>query len=170
MTVPHRSTRGGRRAGFTLIELLIVIAIILAIGGLVLVNTLRASGRADTQLTQAQIQAFDRALEQFQVDMKRLPTQDEGIVVLWNKDLLEDDTEASKWAGPYLKKPSPTDQWGTEWIYRNPSEIEGIAYEIVSAGPDKEEDTDDDIGSADGLLDENGDAMDDFSDFSGSDS
>ena len=44
------------RAGFTLIELLIVIAIILAIGGLVLVNTLRASGRADSQLTQAQIQ------------------------------------------------------------------------------------------------------------------
>ena len=40
----------------------------------------------------------------------------------------------------------------------------------MSAGPDKEEDTDDDIGSADGLLDENGDAMDDFSDFSGSDS
>ena len=170
MTPPSRSTRSFRRAGFTLIELLIVIAIILAIGGLVLVNTLRASGRADTQLTQVQIQAFDRALEQFQIDMKRLPTEEEGIAVLWNKDLVEDDAEASKWAGPYLKKPSPADQWGTAWIYRNPSEIEGVAYEIVSAGPDKEEDTDDDIGSADDLLDENGEAMDDFSDFSGSDS
>ena len=106
MTPHHLPSRSPRRAGFTLIELLIVIAIILAIGGLVLVNTLRASDRADTQLTQVQIQAFDRALEQFQVDMKRLPTEDEGIAVLWNKDLVEDDTEAAKWAGPYLKKPS----------------------------------------------------------------
>jgi hypothetical protein len=57
------------------------------------------------------------------------------------------------------------DTWGTEWVYRNPSEIEGVAYDIVSLGPDKEEGTDDDITSNDGMVGEDGETLDEFSDF-----
>ena len=62
-----RRLRPARRGGFTIIELLIVIGIILAIGGLVLVNVVGASEKADKSLSLAQIQAFNRALEQFKV-------------------------------------------------------------------------------------------------------
>ena len=159
-----RSAHTARR-GFTIIELLIVIAIILAIGGLVLVNVLGASEKADRGTAMIQIQAFDRALEQFKIDMKRYPSDEEGLVVLWNKDSLEDEDEAAKWSGPYLKSPSVNDTWGSEWVYRNPSEIEGVAYDIVSVGPDKEEGTDDDISSNDGMVDADGEMLDEFSDF-----
>lgn len=154
------------RRGFTIIELLIVIGIILAIGGLVLVNVSGASDKADLKLARVQIQAFNQALEQFKVDMKRFPSEDEGLAVLWNKELVEDEDELSRWSGPYLKSPSVKDTWGSEWIYRNPSEIEGVAYDIVSVGPDKEEGTDDDITSNDGMVGEDGETLDEFSDFS----
>lgn len=156
------------RRGFTIIELLIVIGIILAIGGLVLVNVTGASDKADLKLVRVQIQTFNQALEQFKVDMKRFPTEEEGLAVLWNKELVEDEEELSKWSGPYLKKPSVSDTWGNEWIYRNPSEIEGVAYDIVSLGPDKEEGTDDDITSNDGMVGADGETLDEFSDFSSS--
>jgi general secretion pathway protein G len=147
-----RRPRPVLRRAFTILELLIVIGIILAIGGLVLVNVLGASEKADKSLVQAQIQAFNRALEQYKVEMKRYPS--------------EDEEELARWGGPYLKEPNTTDLWGNEWIYRNPSEIEGVAYDIVSIGPDKEEGTDDDITSNDGKSGADGEPLDDFSDFS----
>ena len=55
--------------------------------------------------------------------------------------------------------------WGSEWVYRNPSEIEGVAYDIVSVGPDKEEGTDDDLSSNDARMDADGEMRDEFSDF-----
>ena len=118
-----RRLRLARRRGFTIIELLIVIGIILAIGGLVLVNVVGASEKADKSLALAQIQAFDRALEQFKVEMKRYPSEEEGLVVLWNSEELEDEDDSSKWGGPYLKEGNPNYIWGSEWIYRNPSEV-----------------------------------------------
>ena len=166
MLYQTRRLRPARRGGFTIIELLIVIGIILAIGGLVLVNVVGASEKADKSLSLAQIQAFNRALEQFKVEMKRYPSEEEGLVVLWNREELEDDDDSSKWGGPYLKEGNPNDVWGSEWIYRNPSEVEGVAYDIVSIGPDKEEGTDDDISSNDGRVGADGEPMDDFSDFS----
>jgi general secretion pathway protein G len=169
MTSPRQSRRRPvARRGFTIIELLIVIGIILAIGGLVLVNVTGASDKADLKLARVQIQAFNQALEQFKVDMKRFPSEEEGLAVLWNKELVEDEEEMGKWQGPYLKAPSVKDTWGNEWLYRNPSEIEGVAYDIVSFGPDKEEGTDDDITSNDGMVGEDGETFDEFSDFSSS--
>jgi general secretion pathway protein G len=161
-----RRLRLARRGGFTILELLIVIGIILAIGGMVMVNLLGASDKSDKGITLANIQTFERALTEFKSEMKRYPSEEEGLVVLWNREELEDDDDSSKWGGPYLKEGNPNDIWGSEWIYRNPSEVEGVAYDIVSIGPDKEEGTDDDISSNDGRVGADGEPMDDFSDFS----
>ena len=78
MTSPRQTRRRSvTRRGFTIIELLIVIGIILAIGGLVLVNVSGASDKADVKLARVQIQAFNSALEQFKLDMKRFPSEEE---------------------------------------------------------------------------------------------
>ena len=154
-----------RRRGFTILELLIVIGILLAIGGLVLYNVLGASEKADIKLAQVQIQGFDRALEAFKLDMKRWPTEDEGLVVLWSKEKLESDDDRTKWAGPYLKEAKSKDAWGTEWIYRIPSQLrEGQPYDIISAGPDRQEGTEDDITNQMGKTSEDGSGGE-FSDF-----
>jgi len=158
--------RHPRRAGFTILELLIVIGILLAIGSLVLVNVLGASEKADLKLARAQLQAFENALETFRVEMKRWPTEEEGLAVLWSKDALSSEEDQAKYGGPYLKEPKPKDTWGNEWIFRAPSTmIEGANFDIVSIGPDGQEGTEDDISNHDARQEAGG--GDDFSDFSG---
>ena len=86
-----------RRRGFTILELLIVIGILLAIGSLVAVNVLGASEKADLKLARAQLQAFESAIEQFRVEMKRWPTEEEGLTVLWSKEALSTDEDKAKY-------------------------------------------------------------------------
>jgi len=158
-----KSRRRRGRNAFTILELLIVIGILLAIGGLVLFNVLGASERADRQMTSARIKDFDRALESFRFDMKRWPSEQEGLAVLWSRERLENEEDERLWQGPYLKEPNPRDVWGTEWIYRQPSQLrDGRPYDIISAGPDRQEGTEDDITNHDGRVDDE----DDFGDFS----
>ena len=161
---PRSAVRMNR--GFTILELLIVIGIMVALGGIVAINLMGQSDKADIQITKVSIQTLEQGLDGFKIDMKRLPTEDEGIAVLWNKDMLEDEDTASKWSGPYIKEPKPKDTWGFEWIYRSPSEVEGVAFDLVSVGPDGEEGTEDDISNLDGRLGADGESLDDdFSDF-----
>ena len=158
---PHSAPLHVARRGLTLIEVLIVIAILLAIGGLVVVNILPQRDKADKDLTSVQIENLVGAMKMFKLNMKRFPTEDEGLAALWNRDAIEDEEEAESWQGPYLEDPLPRDTWNNEWVYRPESEIAGTAYyDIISMGPDGEEGTDDDIHNhmekvgADGELNE----------------
>jgi len=167
----HDNKRRQRaRRGFTLIELLIVIAILLAIGGIVVVSYLPTKDQADIDNTKIQIDAFKQALDLFKLHMGRFPTEEEGLRVLWSQDALEDEEEAEKWSGPYLEDPKPRDLWGNDWVYRYPGEIRGEAfYDIISPGPDGEEGTEDDINNHHRLMDEEGEIAEEFDDFTPAD-
>ena len=163
------NTKQSKRAahrGLTLIEVMIVIAILLAIGGLVVVNLLPQKDKADQNLALVQIDSFVAALKMFKLDMGRYPTEDEGLRALWVEEAIEDEEEIANWSGPYLENAKPEDNWGSEWIYRYPGEIRGESfYDIISLGPDKEEDTDDDITNHDRFLNEEGEVAEEFEDF-----
>ncbi len=163
-----RARRHPASGGFTILELLIVIGILIAIMGLVLVNVLGASEKADKKLALAQIKGFEGAIEAFKVDMKRWPTEEEGLAVLWSKEALSDDADKAKWGGPYLKEPKPKDAWGNAWTYRQPSQIEGLAFDIASFGPDGQEGTEDDISNHDDKKSADGEVDDSFKDFKSS--
>ncbi len=136
--------------GFTLFELLIVISIILALGAIVSVSFMTAGDQADVDIQRAQFDQIDSAMKRFRMDMKRYPSDDEGIAVLWNKELLEDDEDATAWKGPYMEDAVSTDRWNNELLYRFPSElVEETKYDLVSIGPDGEEGTDDDVTNHD---------------------
>ena len=162
--------RPAARRAFTILELLIVIAILLAIGGLVLVNVLGQQDRADEGLVKVQMKSFENAFDQFRADMRRYPTEEEGVAALWSKSVIEDEADAEAWKGPYLREPSPNDQWNNAWVYRSPSEIEGLPYDLISMGPDGEEGTDDDISNNDDRMGEDGGLSDDFAEFGGGES
>ena len=154
-----------RRRAFTLIELLIVIAILLAIGGLVVVNLIPRGEQAKVDLQRVQFDQLDNAMKQFRLDMNRYPTEDEGLEVLWRPDNLEDEADQQRWRGPYLemKTPQLQDIWGGEITYRNPSEELGEGfYDIVSFGPDGEEGSADDITNHDRLRNEEGEISEDL--------
>ena len=138
------------RTAFTLIELLIVIAILLALGSIVAVNFLGAADKAELDVQRAQFDQISEAMKRFRLDLKRYPSDDEGIEVLWNKDAFEDEEESARWNGPYLEQPVTSDRWGSELVYTYPGEIIGESmYDLVSVGPDGEEGTEDDITNHD---------------------
>ena len=154
------------RRAFTLIELLIVIAILLAIGGLVVVNLIPRGEQARADLQRVQFDLIGAAMDQFRLDLNRWPTEEEGIEVLWREDALEDEADMKRWKVKYLESPITQDKWGNELIYRSPSEELGEGYyDLVSVGPDGEEGTEDDITNHDRLRDEDGEIAEELTDF-----
>lgn len=120
-----------RQRGFTLLELLVVILIIGLLTGIVAPRFLNQISRSETTAAKAQIDAFDKALQAFRIDMGRYPSQSEGL-----QALVAAPGADQRWRGPYLKDAVPLDPWGTPYEYRQPS-TRGKDYDILSLGRDR---------------------------------
>jgi general secretion pathway protein G len=125
-TLPHPTTA---IRGFTLLELLVVIVIIGLLAAYVGPKYFSQLGKSEITIAKAQIEAFDKALDSFRLDVGRYPTTEEGL-----PSLLQRPASANKWNGPYLKKDVPQDPWGNAYIYRSPG-AKGD-YEVLSYGKD----------------------------------
>lgn len=119
--------------GFTLLELLVVILIIGLLTGIVAPRLLGQINRSEVTTARAQIDAFDKALQAFRIDMGRFPTDAEGL-----KALLDAPAGDTRWRGPYLKSAVPVDPWGTAYLYRARS-ARGKDFDLVSLGRDRAE-------------------------------
>ena len=94
------SVRLLRSAGFTLLELLVVMTIIGLLAGYVGPKFFAHIGKSEIKAARAQIDGFEKALDQFRLDMGRYPSTEEGLAALMNKPA----GDTGKWSGPYLKK------------------------------------------------------------------
>lgn len=139
-----RITQATARA-FTLIEVMIAIAIVVAIGAIAAYNLMGAKKKADVGLGTIDFQTLQKGLKQFNFNHNRFPTDEEGVKVLWDKTAMTDEEEAKKWE-KLLEAPLPTDHWGNPWKYAQKGEHGNEdMYDLSSAGPDKQEGTDDDL-------------------------
>lgn len=142
----HRRTPIARRA-FTLIEVMIVIAIILALSGLIGVALFSRRDDAKRDTVKIDLNNVKQALDLFRHDFERYPKDEEGVKVLWDKTALDAEADQTKWKG-YLKEPMPTDRWGSPWGYRQVSEHgDESRFDLWSYGPDKQDGTEDDLTS-----------------------
>lgn len=117
--------------GFTLLELLVVIVIIGLLAAYVGPKYFSQIGRSQVQVTRAQIDSFDKALDQYRIDTGHYPTTDAGLVALISQPANE-----PTWRGPYLKKAIPLDPWGNQYVYRQPSTDTVREYDLISYGRD----------------------------------
>lgn len=122
--------RGGTNEGFTLIELLIVLAILALLVTLATPQVLRYLGKARTDTAKVQISAIASALELYALDNGDYPAPQIGL-----KGLVERPHEATRWAGPYLKKAQGLiDPWGRPYLYRVPGR--DSAFDVFTLGRD----------------------------------
>lgn len=138
--------RARRAGGFTLMELLLVMVIIATLAALVLPNLAGRSEESRVTAAKAQIELFRTALSHYEVDGGTFPSTDQGLAALLTEPQGEPTPRA--WKGPYLEKVEvPLDPWGSEYVYASPGVHMPKTYDLYSPGPDKRENTDDDVVS-----------------------
>jgi general secretion pathway protein G len=118
-----------RSEGFTLLELLVVMVILGLLAGYVAPKYFGQVGKSEVKVARAQIDAFDKALDQYRLDTGHYPSTAQGMSALSTKPANE-----AKWDGPYLKKTVPPDPWGNAYQYRQPGEHG--EYDLFSYGKD----------------------------------
>lgn len=115
--------------GFTLLELLVVVAIIGLLVGFVAPRYFGQIGKSEVNTARAQIDALEKALDQYRLDTGRYPSNEMGLNALVQRPQNE-----PKWSGPYLRKEVPLDPWGKPYAYRTPAEKGD--FELISYGKD----------------------------------
>lgn len=118
-----------KQLGFTLLELLVVVVIIGLLAAYVGPRYFSQLGKSEVTVALAQIDALEKALDTFRLDVGRYPTTDEGLGAL-----MQPPTALARWNGPYLKKAVPADPWGRPFAYRSPGTNRD--FEILSYGRD----------------------------------
>ena len=115
--------------GFTLLELLVVVAIIALLVGYVAPRYFGQVGKSEVSVAKAQMDALQKALDQFRLDVGQYPSTEFGLAALITRP-----ANAPKWNGPYLAKAVPPDPWGKPYIYKAPGERGD--YDLMSYGKD----------------------------------
>lgn len=118
-----------RTAGFTLLELLVVMVIIGMLAGFVGPKFFAQIGKSQVKTSRAQIDALEKALDQYRLDVGHYPSTEQGLAALNERPSGE-----AKWSGPYLKKAVPMDPWSHEYLYKIPGEHG--EYDLLSYGKD----------------------------------
>ena len=118
------------RAGFTLVELLLVVTILGILAAVVVVNFAGQGEETRRNTTRASIAAISTAIQAYEVRMGRYP------------ETLDELTVSTESMAALLDKARLTDSWATPFQYKKTGRFD---FEIRSAGPDAQMNTEDDI-------------------------
>ena len=116
------------KKAFSVMELMVVIIILGLLAAFVLPNLTGKSDEAKDKLVCIQMKSIAQTLKMFKLDTSSYPKTDEGLKLLVEKKYFEDAK-------------LPKDAWGNEFVYISTDD----AFDLVSFGSDKKENTPDDI-------------------------
>jgi general secretion pathway protein G len=99
------------------------------LAGLVVPRYFDTVDKSKAKIARAQMDSFEKALDQYRLDVGALPTPEQGL-----EALMTAPSGISRWQGPYLKKSIPPDPWGHPYIYKLSENRRDP--EIISLGAD----------------------------------
>lgn len=114
-----------RNSGMSLIELMIVIVLIGSVLALITSRIMGGQDRANVRLTETQLVTLAGKVDQYRMDVGRLPDSLEQLVT---------SPGESSWLGPYAKPEELRDPWGNPIEFRRPGQ--SGPFELVSLGAD----------------------------------
>ena len=123
-----------KQHGFTLVEIMVVVVILGMLATLVVPNLMGASDQARITKAATDLDAIKHAAEIYSLSNPGVPTMEQ---------LIEVDERGNAALPDYEE--IPKDPWGEEY-YIEETEYAG-KYAVMSSGPDKERDTEDDLSS-----------------------
>lgn len=111
--------RAAHDAGVTLIELLVTVTIISLFAAIAWQQLAPVGDQGRRVAARAQIESFMTALQRYNLDKARFPSDEDGLQAI----------------RPYLNKEIPLDPWGNPYFYRHDGE-HGPAPEVICFGSD----------------------------------
>ena len=130
-------SKRNRRQAFTLLELLLVMAILVVLAGLAGFSVISMQKGALSKAAYIQVQNLEDQCKAYKLNVGTFPAKLDDL------HILPSGMEQFKWGGPYLEDPVPMDPWGQPYKYNRDEQNDRVS--IVSAGPDLQAGTQDDI-------------------------
>lgn len=133
------------RRGFTLLEMIVVIGIIALILGAAAAVIGRGGAGAKIQLCGTIVDGVGTKLEEYRLLGETYPSQAQGLEALVSKPSIAPVPRRYT----QLYDEIPKDPWTNELRYKFPGSKNSSKPEVISAGPDGQFDTEDDISNQD---------------------
>ena len=128
------------KRAFTLVEIMIVLAIIMVLIGFAVQRLGGIGETAKIARAQADIGNITGAVRLYESMNLQPPSTSEGLQALVSKP-----ASAKRWN--QMMDSVPLDPWGNEYQYRFPGKHKTKSFDLYSKGPDRIENTEDDIGN-----------------------
>ncbi len=136
------ANRSARRA-FTLMEVLLAIAMISLLAFIVVINVDKTMTSSQEKITESFVNnSLATPLMSYKLAIGKYPSTEEGLNALLNAP----ESAGDRWKGPYVRS-LPLDPWGNPYQYRYPAQKSKDGYDVLSMGPDGQNETEDDIGN-----------------------
>ena len=130
-------------AAFTLLEIMLVVMIIALLAGSAIYLMRGNVDQAKFTRAEADIQNLMTQLQMYEVQNGTYPSSQQGMQALVERPVGE--PQPRRWR-PLLEN-VPLDPWGNVYLIRNPATKSKAGIDLYSAGPDRQANTDDDVGN-----------------------
>ncbi|MFW6146498.1 MAG: type II secretion system major pseudopilin GspG [Planctomycetota bacterium] len=132
-----------RHKGFTLMEIILVVVIIGMLAAIVMPSVDDVVNKARIATARSELASLKDALTRYEAAAAAYPTTAEGLEALVEKPASW--PEDVPWQRFLDRRSVPADPWNEDYVYRCPGTLNPNSYDLLSKGPDRTEDTDDDI-------------------------